>query len=402
MAVAEAVSADESGRLSELERAVADGVIHTVRVTWSDRLGTWRGKRVPVDLFLRSPHEAVAFVDGMLVVDVQCDITEETPFSNYRTGYPDFRLQPDLTTLRRAPWTVGEAYVVGDPCDRSGRPLAVAPRVVLKRVVERMTAEGVAAQVSVVIDGRLMTPAGEPVRLDPGGLAAGEASPGVLRTTCDALSDAGVPIAWFATGSDPGSFRIALGEQSPLACADEAVVVKAALKEVAVSHGFAAVFMTLVPGAVEPSLFRFTLQLEGLGEANASAERISYALADARALLQPSITAFKAGAPTAPVWGLDGERVLLSGLASAAESDPVTALAALLSATCHARNDSRVSSEQPSDLGAAATRLRASSWVTSWLGSDLVANTVPLLKREAELFAAAITDWEVERYFRLA
>ncbi len=88
--------------------AAADrGEVHTVRLGWADRLGGWRGKRMPVREFLSRAPMSMGFCDGMIVCDVQCDIIEATPFSNYSTGYPDLHVHfhPDLA--RPAAWAPG-------------------------------------------------------------------------------------------------------------------------------------------------------------------------------------------------------------------------------------------------------------------------------------------------------
>jgi hypothetical protein len=38
-------------------------------------------------------------------------------------------------------------------------------------------------------------------------------------------------------------------------------------------------------------------------------------------------------------------------------------------------------------------------WVTDWLGAPFLDNAIPLFQHEAELFQAAITDWEIARYW---
>ena len=90
------------GPLQWLREAAAAGEVHTVRVSWADRLGTWRGKRLPVDVFLGGPERRIGFCDGMIVVDVNCDVIQETPFSNFGTGYPDMYLRPRLEHAQEA------------------------------------------------------------------------------------------------------------------------------------------------------------------------------------------------------------------------------------------------------------------------------------------------------------
>ena len=79
---------------SWLREGAASGSLHTIRLAWSDRLGGWRGKRLPVERFIDSPTARMGFCDGMIVVDVHCDVIEATPFSNCSAGYPDMNLRP--------------------------------------------------------------------------------------------------------------------------------------------------------------------------------------------------------------------------------------------------------------------------------------------------------------------
>jgi glutamine synthetase len=384
-----------------LADAAADRTLHTVRVSWSDRLGAWRGKRVPVNAFLANPTHPIGFCDGMIVVDVQCEILQSTPFSNFTTGYPDMYVRPDLRTLRPAAWTDGEAFVLGDPTDHDGRPLAVAPRVVLARVIDRLAEQELQANVRVVLDGRLMWAPDKPLALDEAGLGLSERSPGIVRIAAEGLCATGVEVEWIARASDPGAFRLALAPRSPLDCADGAIVAKAALKEIARAHGAHATFMTLVPGALAPSAFTFEIEIHGTLEALDQPALVA-ALTDARALLQPSVTAFKAG-PEQRLGIRRGEGVTrISGVAAAAEADPVTALAVALAAVVNAAGRPAAGGSTPErGLAEAAARLGESAWLRDWLGAEFVENALPLLRHEAELFAGAVTDWEVERYWRL-
>ena len=58
-------------------------------------------------------------------------------FANWERGYGDFHLAPDLATLRRASWLDKTAIVLCDVEDEAAhRPVAVAPRSILRRQLE--------------------------------------------------------------------------------------------------------------------------------------------------------------------------------------------------------------------------------------------------------------------------
>lgn len=380
--------------LARLAQLAESGDLHTVRISWSDRLGSWRGKRVPVELFLAAPDRRVGFCDGMLVVDVQADVDERTPFSNFQTGYPDVYVRPDLASLRAAPWTGGEAFVLGDPTDHHGHPVDVSPRVVLARVLDRLATLQVDASVRVTLTGRLMRDPASPVVLGPGGAGEGEPRPGALRAAAEGLIGAGIPVERIETGADPGLFRLGLAPLPPLAAADAAVVAKNALKEIALGRGLTATFMTLVPNASEPAELRLDLDLAG-PVTPPTGEQLAARLARVAGLLWPSVTALRATPPAPPLV----ERGQVRDVRAASEADPVTAIALALAAA--ASDQTCEPTDPPADLGAASRLLDGCGWARDWLGHGLIDNAVPLLVREDELFRQAVTDWEVQRYWRL-
>ncbi len=382
--------------LAWLREAAASGEVHTVRVAWADRLGALRGKRLPVELFLGSPTNRVGFCDGMIVVDVNCDVIQETPFSNFETGYPDMYLTPRLETLQRVGWSEGEALVFGSLEDHGGEPLAVAPSNVLTRVVERLKAGGVETRASLTVTGRLMADDLEPLRLLPDGLAVGESDPGILQTALEGLRRSGVEVESLATDRQ-GGFRLGLGWAEPLAAAEQATLAKSALKELGRVRGVNVVFMTRLPGIPEPSCLEAHIRLNGTEVDLADLGR---RLAVVRGLLQPSVNAFKAGEIEAPVAAADQGSLLLDDLLASSEADPATVLMSVLSAVgAGAEGNDPEEAIEVSDLREAATALEGSAWVRDWLGRGYIENAVALLRHEAALFDDAVTDWELRRYW---
>jgi glutamine synthetase len=397
------------GGLSWLAAAADRGEVHTVRLGWADRLGGWRGKRMPVTEFLRRAPFSMGFCDGMIVCDVQCDIIEATPFSNYSTGYPDLHVHFDPGRARPAAWAPGEAFVFGVPRDAAGRELAVAPVVILTQVLRRLAGLGTQVMMTASLAGAVLNRrAGPPGSALPGSaLPEPVAAADVTVTVLDGLEASGLPATGVRAGLDPGSFVLTLGPAVPTELAEALVIAKSAAKEIASQRGLDAVFMTLRPGAAEPALL--TLEATVTGAPVLSPESLQALLEGVRPLLFPSVTAMKARPPevcvdkkAGPAGACLSQRVVA---AASSEADPATACAALLAAigalAPAGTHDWPVASGGPSvirDLRDAAV-MTEQPWVTDWLGTPFLQNAVPLFQHEAELFQAAITDWEISRYW---
>ena len=392
-------------RLAWLCEAVQAGTIHTVRASFADRLGHWRGKRVPAEHFVAHANQEIGFCDGMLVCDVRCDIIEETPYSNYGTGYPDVHVRFDPSRLRPVGWIEGEAYVFGDPHDHDGQPSPVAPRHVLRRVLGRLEAMGITARVGLRLSGRFMRDPDHPALIPIGGLGPGDDEVGAITRIVNGLEASEIHVLAITSGPEAGAFRITLASDQPLASAEAGVVTKGAAKEIARQAGVTASFMTLQRRAVAPSLLEPNVALVSTGSDHPSATAIQRRLAEVRALLQPSVNAFKAGPPSAPALRVDGRSLSVSGLSASSEADPFTVIAAALAAIGVAVDSGHEPARGLADaesLGAAAEQLAQTAWAGEWLGPEFVANALPLLAREERLLQSSVTDWEVDRYWGTA
>lgn len=380
-------------RTSWLREAAASGEVHTVRLAWSDRLGAWRGKRLPVERFLDGPESRMGFCDGMIVVDVNCDVIEGTPFSNFNTGYPDMYLRPRAETIRPVGWVPGEAFVLGTLESHEGVPLEVAPARVLDGVLARLADSGVAVTARLTLSGRLMNSPTEGVLLLPDGTAQDRSRGDVLRPAVEGLTRSGVPVD-FVTADRDGSFRLGLGPLPGAEAASSSVITKAALKEVAVLAGRQATFMTRLPGTERCSHLRVDLRLEGIESLDPGS--VAARVAAVRALLQPSMNAVKAGPPPVSV---AGDRIVVE---ASSEADPFTATAAILAAAgaAGAAVDGAARADAVTrTLDAATDALESCSWAAEWLGSPFIENAVPLLRHESGLFDSVVTDWETDRYW---
>jgi glutamine synthetase len=100
---------------AELGKLVQQGEIETVVVAFTDHYGRLLGKRYDAEMFVEdvASHGAHA-CDYLLTVDMEMDPVPGYKFANWESGYGDFHLVPDMSTLRRASWLEKSAIVLCD------------------------------------------------------------------------------------------------------------------------------------------------------------------------------------------------------------------------------------------------------------------------------------------------
>ena len=127
---------------------VDHGAIDTVVVAFTDMQGRLMGKRLQADFFLDDALDhGVEGCNYLLALEMEMDPVPGYEIASWERGYGDFRLQPDLRTLRRIPWLEGTALVLADVSWHDGSPVGPSPRQVLAAQVERARAARVRAEV---------------------------------------------------------------------------------------------------------------------------------------------------------------------------------------------------------------------------------------------------------------
>ncbi|HXY72219.1 MAG TPA: glutamine synthetase, partial [Actinomycetota bacterium] len=129
----------------QLEELANSGEIDTVLCMFSDLQGRYMGKRVVPHFFLEEilGEEGLHACLYLLAVDMEMEPLPGYRYASWETGYGDFRMVPDMSTLRLVPWLEKTAMVICDVADEeTGEPVEVAPRQILKRQIERAKAAG--------------------------------------------------------------------------------------------------------------------------------------------------------------------------------------------------------------------------------------------------------------------
>ena len=128
----------------QFEDLVRRGEIDTIVCAAPDPYGRLIGKRLTVDAFRTLCLEGRGVNASSFVFAVDLEMTPlDLPVSNAENGWVDIRLVPDMSTLRRVPWETNAVFVICDAYEaKSDELLAVAPRTILRKQVERARAAG--------------------------------------------------------------------------------------------------------------------------------------------------------------------------------------------------------------------------------------------------------------------
>jgi glutamine synthetase len=100
----------------QLEDLADAGEVDTVLCMFTDMQGRFMGKRV-VPHFL---FEEILGEEGLhaclylLAIDMEMEPLPGYEYASWETGYGDFRMVPDMSTLRWCPWIEKTAMVICD------------------------------------------------------------------------------------------------------------------------------------------------------------------------------------------------------------------------------------------------------------------------------------------------
>ncbi|OWU72575.1 glutamine synthetase family protein [Marinibacterium profundimaris] len=241
----------ENRRLDEVECIIAD------------LPGIARGKAVPASKFAR--QKMFYLPDSIFyqtITGTWSDAAGEAGFTE-----ADMQLVPDMSTATAAPWT-GDwtLQVIHDALDTKGEPVPIAPRNVLKRVVQLYRDKGwkpvVAPEMEFFLVARNIDPAqdiapmmgrsGRPAaaRQAYSMTAVDEFGP-VIDDIYDFAEAQGFEIDGITQEGGAGQLEINLRHGDPVKLADEVFYFKRLIREAALRHDCFATFMAK-PIADEP------------------------------------------------------------------------------------------------------------------------------------------------------
>jgi glutamine synthetase len=438
--------------VEELRADAETGAIDTVIAAFTDMQGRLMGKRLDADFFLNE-------LDGghgsegcnyLLALEMEMDPVPGYAIASWERGYGDFSLKPDLATLRRIPWHEATVMVQCDVEWHDGTPVAPSPRQVLRAQIDKTRALGYEPMFGSELEFFLfresyleahakhyhdLTPS-VPYILDYHILGSSYDEP-FLREVRTSMKTAGMVVesskgeAW--AGQHEINFRFA----DALKAADDHVVYKTGIKEIAFQRGCSVTFMAKPHHDWVGSSCHIHSSLWQDGKAAFAGESDVFkhylagqiaCAADLAIFIAPTINSYKryaAGswAPTTLAWGYDnrtcGFRIVGHGSALRAETripgadaNPYLAFAALLAAGLYGieqklelgpalEGNAYISDAErfPHAMREAIARLELSSVARQLLGDEVIDHYLNYARTEQELYDKTVTGYERERMF---
>ncbi len=437
-----------------LKRLSSDGV-RRVKLGITDMDGLLRGKYISLDKFAAA-SSGLGFCDVIFGWDISDVLYDKTKFTGWHTGYPDVQATIDGSTLRTIPWEPATAFFLIDLFTKNGQPLAISPRQVFRRVLDKAAVAGYRAKFAAEYEFWLFRETPHSLRekhfrdltpLSPGMcgysiLRASQNAPMVLDMI-DQLQAFNIPLEGFHTETGPGVYEAAIGVDEGIGAADKAALFKTAIKEIAARHGVIPTFMAKwnvdLPGSSGHLHQSLCSTRDGTNlffeDGHASSLMRHYIgglvsfLPELMAMIGPTINSYKRTVPGtwAPInatWGEDNRTTAIRTIAgsqkstrielrlSAADMNPYLAMAASLAAGLEGIERkleppapvingyaSADSAPLPHDLAQATALFRQSPVARKWFGEEFVEHYAATREWELRQFQRAVTDWELARYF---
>lgn len=240
-----------------LKEAVARGEIDTVLVAAIDMQGRLMGKRFHAAFFVSNGYKETHCCNYLLAVDMEMNTVPGYKSAGWEQGYGDYVMKPDLSTLRALPWLPGTALCLSDLLDHhTQEEVTVSPRAILKRQVARARAMGFEPMMATELEFYIFENAYENLR--DGGLSALKPISGynedyhlfqtskeesLMRDVRNGLYAAGIPIENTKGEADAGQHEVNYKYSDALDTADNHVIIKQGVKEIAHTKGKSVTFM---------------------------------------------------------------------------------------------------------------------------------------------------------------
>jgi len=410
--------------------------------------GSIRGKAFRPAAFESALRHGTVMTDLLLGLDpVDTPITDYERFG-IRTGAADLLVHPDPDTLHDMRWRPGWRVCLATPSWPDGSQCEFAPREVLRHVLGAMGDVGYEVLAAVEYEIRLRDAGGHPLS---SGISYSLAELGrfdaFVAALVPALEGLGIELAAVHTEGGPGLLELNLGPRRGLRAADDAALVKFAVKELAASMGLRASFLAKTVSGEEGSSGHIHMSCWS-GESNAFAPPGSSAplpplmyasiagilehLPAASLLLNPTVNSYKRLVPGwfAPVnvsWGVENRSTAVRAIRSSrpelcriecrrpgADANPYLALAVLVASAADGirrtadppapvEGDAYERADLPELPGSLEAALRAfedDTILRQALGERFSEYYVTSRAWELKAWRDTVTDWERERYER--
>jgi len=446
--------------VADARKIVEERGLDHVKLGLFDIDGILRGKYLHRDKFFSALEHGFGFCDVVLGWDSNDQLYDNVTFTGWHTAYPDAQCRIVPETCRALPLEGDRLFFLAE---FAGPAEAICPRGVLKQVIDRAAAMGLAAYASCEYEFFLFEETPHAVReksyrnlrtLTPGFFGYS-----VLRASVHAelyadllklCAEMRFPLEGLHTETGPGVIEAAIQYADVLEGADRAALFKTFIKVLAERRGLMATFMAKWSREWPGQSGHLHVSLKDrdgrpLFHDPAKPDRVSdtmrHFIGGQQALL-PELLALVAAnvnsytrlipgfwAPTDATWGIDNRTCALRAIVGAPQSqrieyriaaadiNPYLALAAALGSglwgiehriepdapivgNAYARAYPK-KRQLPRTLWDAAGRLKSSQAARALFGEAFVAHYAATREWEEREFRKTITDWELARYFEI-
>jgi glutamine synthetase len=441
--------------IEQLKQVFHERGIRHVKLGVFDLDGVLRAKYVSPEKFFSAAENGLGFCDVIFGWDSSDALYDNVSVTGWHTGYPDTTAHVDPTTFRVIPWERDTALLLLD------MDVPMAPRTVLRRVEEKARALGYRAFFSAEYEFFFFRETAQSARqknyrdltpLSPGmfGYSALRASTNAefLHQILDSLREYDVELEGLHTETGPGVYEAAIRYAPVLKAADKAALFKTAIKEIAARNGLIVTFMAkwnaALPGCsghLHQSLWdsegQTNLFHDPSAEMGMSALMRHYVggqlalMPEVMAMICPTINSYKRTVPGTWAainvsWGVENRTTALRAIPGGAKStrveyrlagadgNPYLTMAAALASGLYGVEKKiepppPVSSSaydgklqlRPRTLEESTARMKSSAVVRELLGDAFVDHFTATREWEVRQAQAAVTSWELERYFEI-
>jgi glutamine synthetase len=433
-------------------------------VFFTNLSGVPRGKRLR-RCEIEAVYENGRFLPvSLLVVDINGTDVAETGLV-WEKGDADRLAFPVPQGIVKAPWLGDDvAQVMCSLHELDGSVCEIDPRAVLKRVIDRFTADGLTPVVACELEfyllegrrgrGGSIRPARSardgttPASTQVYGLHEIEDAAPFLRALWESCDAQNLPLEGVISECAPGQLELTLTHKpDALRAADEATAYKRAAKGVARSLGLNACFMAKPWAEHAGSGLHLHISVNDAHGHNLMADEdihgtplLRHAVGGMKALLGESLAIFAPNAnsfrrfransyaPVAPTWGVNNRTVALRVPAgkphtrhiehrvAGADANPVLAMAAVLAAIHHGIThkidpgapvtgngyDVKTRTKLPSNWFAAVEAFEKSKILKDYLGEEFVRQFATVKRAEQDRFFAEVTSLDYDWYLASA
>jgi len=447
--------------LDQLTEKVKQGLIDTVITAFTDHYGRVMGKRTDADFFLETvATQGTHGCDYLLTTDMEMEPVPGYTYANWEKGFGDFHMVPDLESLRDLSWLDKTAIVFCNILDeKTHQPVAVAPRNILLKQLQNLSQNTYNCFAATELEYYLfentyrqahdqnfhnLTPAGH--YLEDYHILQGTRTEHYTGAVRRHLKKSGMTVETSKGEWGLGQHEINVKYDEALKTADNHIVFKQCMKEIADSMGLSVTFMAKYAGdqAGSSSHIHLSLWQDGtnafMGDQKLGSIECSDVfrwflggwikhVPDVMPFYAPTINSYKrfvdgSWAPTRLAWSYDnrtaGFRVVGKGKSlriecriPGADCNPYLALAASIASGL---NGIKNKTEPPAcfegdiyaaahlprvpyTLGEAVELFERSTFVEEMFGTKVKEHYLHFFRTEQKAFNASVTDWERRRYF---